>query len=266
FDAFTQADAGRRKLGGTGLGLAISRKLVQAMGGELQLASQLGQGSCFWFTLPLPVGEPVETPALAVDDVPVANVLLVEDNEVNCLVAQGFLTSLGHQVTLAKSVQEAKLCFQQQRFDIALLDIHLPDGNGVDLLRDLRQMEDSIHNAVIPFIAVSAHVFNEEVAGYLAAGFDGYLPKPLVKEQLAAMLRQQLTAKSGDDADMRDKAESHDTSSIFDNGQPQGEPSPEAQAVRKEWVAVMDHAKFEQDVQILGVEKMREIVGYFEQG
>lgn len=212
------------------------------------------------------MGEPVETPALAVDDVPVANVLLVEDNEVNCLVAQGFLTSLGHQVTLAKSVQEAKLCFQQQRFDIALLDIHLPDGNGVDLLRDLRQMEDSIHNAVIPFIAVSAHVFNEEVAGYLAAGFDGYLPKPLVKEQLAAMLRQQLTAKSGDDADMRDKAESHDTSSIFDNGQPQGEPSPEAQAVRKEWVAVMDHAKFEQDVQILGVEKMREIVGYFEQG
>ncbi|EOW9245063.1 TMAO reductase system sensor histidine kinase/response regulator TorS [Vibrio cholerae] len=266
FDAFTQADAGRRKLGGTGLGLAISRKLVQAMGGELQLASQLGQGSCFWFTLPLPVGEPVETPALAVDDVPVANVLLVEDNEVNCLVAQGFLTSLGHQVTLAKSVQEAKLCFQQQRFDIALLDIHLPDGNGVDLLRDLRQMEDSIHNAVIPFIAVSAHVFNEEVAGYLAAGFDGYLPKPLVKEQLAAMLRQQLTAKSGDDADMRDKADSHDTSSIFDNAQPQGEPSPEAQAARKEWVAVLDHAKFEQDVQILGVEKMREIVGYFEQG
>lgn len=250
FDAFTQADAGRRKLGGTGLGLAISRKLVQAMGGELQLASQLGQGSCFWFTLPLPVGEPVETPALAVDDVPVANVLLVEDNEVNCLVAQGFLTSLGHQVTLAKSVQEAKLCFQQQRFDIALLDIHLPDGNGVDLLRDLRQMEDSIHNAVIPFIAVSAHVFNEEVAGYLAAGFDGYLPKPLVKEQLAAMLRRQLTGRGGHDVD----------------GKSQSQFSSVKTSALTQDFEVLDKAKFEQDVQILGVEKMREIVGYFEQG
>lgn len=250
FDAFTQADAGRRKLGGTGLGLAISRKLVQAMGGELQLASQLGQGSCFWFTLPLSVGEPVETPALAVDDVPVANVLLVEDNEVNCLVAQGFLTSLGHQVTLAKSVQEAKLCFQQQRFDIALLDIHLPDGNGVDLLRDLRQMEDSIHNAVIPFIAVSAHVFNEEVAGYLAAGFDGYLPKPLVKEQLAAMLRRQLTGRGGHDVD----------------GKSQSQFSSVKTSALTQDFEVLDKAKFEQDVQILGVEKMREIVGYFEQG
>ncbi len=104
------------------------------------------------------------------------------------------------------------------------------------------------------------------MAGYLAAGFYGYLPKPLVKEQLAAMLRQLLTAKSGDDVDMRDKADSHDTSSIFDNPEPQGEPSPEEQAARKEWVAVLDHAKFEQDVPILGVEKMREIVGYFEQG
>ncbi|EJL6337498.1 TMAO reductase system sensor histidine kinase/response regulator TorS [Vibrio tarriae] len=250
FDAFTQAEAGRRKQGGTGLGLAISRKLVQAMGGELQLASQLGQGSCFWFTLPLAVGQPVETPALAVDDVPVAKVLLVEDNEVNCLVAQGFLTGLGHQVTLAKSVQEAKLCFQQQRFDIALLDIHLPDGNGVDLLRDLRQMEDSIHNAVIPFIAVSAHVFNEDVAGYLAAGFDGYLPKPLVKEQLAVMLRRQLTGRGGHDVD----------------GKSQHEFSTVKTSALTEDVAVLDKAKFEQDVQILGVEKMREIVGYFEQG
>ncbi|HGF7478079.1 TPA: TMAO reductase system sensor histidine kinase/response regulator TorS [Vibrio mimicus] len=255
FDAFTQAEAGRRKQG-TGLGLAISRKLVQAMGGELQLSSQLGQGSCFSFTLPLEPGQPVDTPARTLDEVPVADVLVVEDNEVNCLVAQGFLNSLGHRVTIAKSVQEAKLCFQQQRFDIALLDIHLPDGNGVDLLRDLRQMEDSAHNAVIPFIAVSAHVFNEEVAGYLAAGFDGYLPKPLVKEQLAAMLRQQLAG--------------HVTEAVSDGAtmKPQSEipVSTVTEQAEKEAVAVLDMSKFEQDLQILGVDKMREIVGYFEQG
>ncbi|KQA20268.1 TMAO reductase system sensor histidine kinase/response regulator TorS [Vibrio metoecus] len=251
FDAFTQAEAGRRKQGGTGLGLAISHKLVQAMGGELQLSSRLGQGSCFSFTLPLEEGQPVDTPARTLDEVPVADVLVVEDNEVNCLVAQGFLTSLGHRVTLAKSVQEAKLCFQQQKFDIALLDIHLPDGNGVDLLRDLREMEDSTHNAVIPFIAVSAHVFNEDVAGYLAAGFDGYLPKPLVKEQLAAMLRQQLSSHKigGNEA-------------LLPSQQQVLLPT----RVEPERYPIIELAKFEQDVQILGVDKMREIVGYFEQG
>ncbi|EPP5737559.1 TMAO reductase system sensor histidine kinase/response regulator TorS [Vibrio cholerae] len=251
FDAFTQAEAGRRKQGGTGLGLAISRKLVQAMGGELQLSSRLGQGSCFSFTLPLEEGQPVDTPARTLDEVPVADVLVVEDNEVNCLVAQGFLTSLGHRVTLAKSVQEAKRRFQEQRFDIALLDIHLPDGNGVDLLRDLREMEDSTHNAVIPFIAVSAHVFNEDVAGYLAAGFDGYLPKPLVKEQLAAMLRQQLSSHKigGNEA-------------LLPSQQQVLLPT----RVAPERYPIIELAKFEQDVQILGVDKMREIVGYFEQG
>ncbi|PAR52769.1 TMAO reductase system sensor histidine kinase/response regulator TorS [Vibrio metoecus] len=251
FDAFTQAEAGRRKQGGTGLGLAISRKLVQAMGGELQLSSRLGQGSCFSFTLPLEEGQPVDTPARTLDEVPVADVLVVEDNEVNCLVAQGFLTSLGHRVTLAKSVQEAKRRFQEQRFDIALLDIHLPDGNGVDLLRDLREMEDSTHNAVIPFIAVSAHVFNEDVAGYLAAGFDGYLPKPLVKEQLAAMLRQQLSSHKigGNEA-------------LLPSQQHVLLPT----RVEQDRYPIIELVKFEQDVQILGVDKMREIVGYFEQG
>ncbi|ENM5785534.1 TMAO reductase system sensor histidine kinase/response regulator TorS [Vibrio metoecus] len=251
FDAFTQAEAGRRKQGGTGLGLAISRKLVEAMGGELQLSSQLGQGSCFYFTLPLQQGQPVDTPILAVDEVPVANVLVVEDNEVNCLVAQGFLTGLGHRVTLAKSVQEAKRRFQEQRFDIALLDIHLPDGNGVDLLRDLREMEDSTHNAVIPFIAVSAHVFTEDVAGYLAAGFDGYLPKPLVKEQLAAMLRQQLSSHKNGGNEALSSSQQHVLLPT---------------RVEPERYPIIELAKFEQDVQILGVDKMREIVGYFEQG
>lgn len=248
FDAFTQAEAGRHKQGGTGLGLAISRKLVQAMGGELLLSSELGQGSCFSFTLPLLAGQPVETPALAVDEVPVAHVLVVEDNDVNCLVAQGFLTSLGHQVTLAKSVQEAKLCFQQQRFDIALLDINLPDGNGVDLLRDLRQMEDSTLGSVIPFIAVSAHVFNEEVASYLAAGFDGFLAKPLVKEQLAAMLRQQLSGHG--ETLMSSVAVSSSTLT----------------EAHEKGAEVLDVVKFGQDLQILGLQTMREIVGYFEQG
>lgn len=251
FDAFTQAEAGQRKQGGTGLGLAISRKLVQAMGGELHLTSQLDQGSEFYFTLPLAIGQPVESPTLTEDNVIAARVLLVEDNEVNCLVAQGFLTSLGHSVTIARSVQEAKDSYQQQRFDIALMDINLPDGNGVDLLHDLRQITERNDYSVIPFVAVSAHVFSEDVAGYLAAGFDGFLGKPLVKEQLAAVLRQQLMANNDD--------ENHPPQIHTDN-------LPAGTSSIHDGVEVLDTVKFEQDLQILGLEKMREIVGYFARG
>ncbi len=102
FDAFTQAEAGLATQGGTGLGLAISSRLVEAMQGELQVESSLNEGSRFYFSLPLELGDAVTEPA----EVPLTNtssvkVLVVEDNDVNQLVAEGFLNSLGHQVVIA---------------------------------------------------------------------------------------------------------------------------------------------------------------------
>ncbi|MGF1908506.1 TMAO reductase system sensor histidine kinase/response regulator TorS [Vibrio kasasachensis] len=199
FDAFTQAEGGLSSKGGTGLGLAISKRIVEAMGGALGVESEVGHGSRFWFTLPLEEGEEVIEKKLAISNSVQAKVLLVEDNPVNCVVAEGFLTSLGHQVVIAETGAKAKQIFTQQRFDIALLDINLPDCDGRDLLNELRVIQGSLdltENDKTPFIAVSAHVYSEEVESYLNAGFDGYLAKPLDKDALCALLRNRLEGKT----------------------------------------------------------------------
>ncbi|PSV22480.1 TMAO reductase system sensor histidine kinase/response regulator TorS [Photobacterium leiognathi subsp. mandapamensis] len=187
FNAFKQAEAGRKSIEGTGLGLAISKHIVAAMDGEIGLDSVVGEGSCFWFALPLEHGEG----SLESDDqrvhMPSAHILLVEDNPVNSMVAEGFLTRLGHTVVTAADGAEAEEIYKNQRFDIALLDINLPDTDGVQLLSRLRRLEDNNHESweePTPMVAFSAHVFREEVEIYLNAGFAGFLPKPLVEKQL----------------------------------------------------------------------------------
>ncbi|ANS87552.1 Histidine kinase [Vibrio scophthalmi] len=199
FDAFTQASGGLGVKGGTGLGLAISKRIVEAMGGTLNVESEVGQGSRFWFTVPLDLGQEVAKKESQNQCVLSAKVLLVEDNPVNCLVAEGFLTNLGHQVVIAETGEEAKQLFAEDKFDIALLDINLPDCDGRDLLEQLRQMEQDAQIPaadLTPFVAVSAHVYNEEVESYLAAGFDGYLPKPLDKEALCELIQNHLEGKT----------------------------------------------------------------------
>ncbi|WP_406734476.1 TMAO reductase system sensor histidine kinase/response regulator TorS [Vibrio scophthalmi] len=199
FDAFTQASGGFGVKGGTGLGLAISKRIVEAMGGTLNVESEVGQGSRFWFTVPLELGQEVAKKESQNQCVLSAKVLLVEDNPVNCLVAEGFLTNLGHQVVIAETGEEAKQLFAEDKFDIALLDINLPDCDGRDLLEQLRQMEQDAQIPaadLTPFVAVSAHVYNEEVESYLAAGFDGYLPKPLDKEALCELIQNHLEGKT----------------------------------------------------------------------
>ncbi|MCK6263882.1 TMAO reductase system sensor histidine kinase/response regulator TorS [Vibrio sp. ZSDE26] len=214
FDAFTQASKVNSSHGGTGLGLAISQRLIEAMGGRLQVESEFGKGSVFQFTIPLEKIEEsdwVSTTELKVNPKPFQvqlgdnhrlSVLLVEDNPVNCMVAEGFLHSLGHEVVVANSGEQARQYFlgnlmsenvhadkgdtdvnSSHDFDLLLLDINLPDCSGLDLLAEFKA-----HNNSIPIIAVSAHVFSEEVEKYLSAGFDGYLPKPLDRSALGEML------------------------------------------------------------------------------
>ncbi|MGB1281184.1 MAG: response regulator, partial [Vibrio cyclitrophicus] len=199
FDAFTQTDSGRNKTGGTGLGLAISKSIMLAMNGDIGVHSEEGEGSQFWFSLPLEVGEKIETKATVIEACIRAKVILIEDNPVNCIVAEGFLNNLGHDVVIATTGQEARAIFSEQEFDIALVDINLPDCDGVELIQQLKedalQHEQSATRKVPPMIAVSAHVFNEEVESYLASGFDGFLPKPLEKEALSQLIVAQLDGK-----------------------------------------------------------------------
>lgn len=131
FDAFTQAEGGMSQTGGTGLGLAISKRIIEAMDGVLEVDSEEGNGSRFWFSIPLEESEPVETGTVATARCKVkAKVLLVEDNEVNRVVAEGFLESMGHQVVMAENGSQAEQLISTQDFDIALVDINLPDCDG----------------------------------------------------------------------------------------------------------------------------------------
>ncbi|MEZ8120199.1 TMAO reductase system sensor histidine kinase/response regulator TorS [Vibrio splendidus] len=285
FDAFTQTDSGRNKTGGTGLGLAISKSIMLAMNGDIGVHSEEGEGSQFWFSLPLEVGEKIETKATVIEACIRAKVLLIEDNPVNCIVAEGFLNNLGHDVVIATTGQEARAIFSEQEFDIALVDINLPDCDGVELIQQLKddalqhEHEENVTRKVPPMIAVSAHVFNEEVESYLSSGFDGFLPKPLEKEALSQLIVTQLDGK----ALLLPQPDPND-SICSQNNQPQRNKGNELyssqmasvvsdlaiKALQTEDegeipVKLIDSKVIEGDLSILGLDKMKQIVVLFEE-
>ncbi|MBU2895154.1 TMAO reductase system sensor histidine kinase/response regulator TorS [Vibrio hepatarius] len=237
FDAFTQASGGIQSKGGTGLGLAISKRIVDAMGGTLQLESQIGKGSQFSFSIFLPNGKKMLPKQRISGEKHPARVLLVEDNPINSMVAEGFLESLGHQIDIAPDGSSAQRLYQQNSFDIALVDINLPDCNGVELLDVLKQLKG---DAVTKMIAVSAHVYKEEVQSYLKAGFDGFLPKPLDKDSLAEIIENTMLGQ---------------TITQQNNHQLHSELSLDR---------VINSKIIEQDTLILGPKKMKEIIEIFD--
>ncbi|PMH17044.1 TMAO reductase system sensor histidine kinase/response regulator TorS [Vibrio splendidus] len=285
FDAFTQTDSGRNKTGGTGLGLAISKSIMLAMNGDIGVHSEEGEGSQFWFSLPLEVGEKIETKATVIEACIRAKVLLIEDNPVNCIVAEGFLNNLGHEVVIATTGQEARAIFSEQEFDIALVDINLPDCDGVELIQQLKddalqhENEENVTRKVPPMIAVSAHVFNEEVESYLSSGFDGFLPKPLEKEALSQLIVAQLDGKTlllsqpdpndavckqnGNRAVKGNSDELYSTQvvNVLAKYTTTTDPQDEGDVP----VKLIDSKVIEGDLSILGLDKMKQIVVLFEE-
>lgn len=245
FDAFTQVGEGLTHAGGTGLGLAISKRLVEAMGGEIGVESQLNVGSRFWFSVPIEsteVPEESETRAQPCASNVSVTILLVEDNPVNRLVAEGFLHSLGHQVLVAENGSEAEELARQHAFDLVLIDINLPDCNGCDLMLRLKRQEGGL-NCNTPMVAVSAHVFDEEVAQYLAAGFNGYLAKPLQKEALAEEVQHWLCQPN----------------------EPKNQSASEVISLLDRESELLNVDLLNADLHILGQEKMVQIVTLFTQ-
>ncbi|APC89558.1 Sensor protein torS [Vibrio parahaemolyticus] len=266
FDAFTQAEGGLNQIGGTGLGLAISKRIVEAMGGVLEVDSEEGEGSRFWFSIPLEESEPVEIGVVASARCKVkAKVLLVEDNEVNRVVAEGFLQSMGHQVVMAEDGLQAERIIDKQDFDIALVDINLPDCDGTDLIQRLKRIERNKPGdkalSPTPMIAVSAHVFAEEVERYLAAGFDGYLPKPVEKEALATLIqdvldgKQLLLPQSGECLPL---SETSDTNLTIEN-----QVEQDHQQREEPEMVIINPSVIQSDMKILGREKMLHIIDLF---
>lgn len=182
-------DSYQRKVGGTGLGLAISRRLVTLMHGRTGVESVEGLGSRFWFTVPLAVAKAADesmAPPVALEPLAPMSILLVEDNPTNMMVASRILVSDGHQVTTACDGCEAVEAIRQHHFDVVLMDISMPEMDGIEATRIIRSLAEPACN--VPIIAMTAHAISEDRQKFLAAGMDACLTKPIRRPQLHAAL------------------------------------------------------------------------------
>jgi len=197
FRAFEQADSSiTRRFGGTGLGLAICKHLVEAMGGSIALESHAGRGSTFRAVLPLPLA--ADEPAPAPSPMPAArlHVLLAEDQEINRKVAAGLLQQQGCRVTFAANGREALEALHGDDFDVVLMDVQMPEMDGIEAAQRIRRLPDQ-RKAQIPIIALTAHVMQDDVERFLAAGMNAIVEKPLDMDRLNEELAR-LPARHGD--------------------------------------------------------------------
>ncbi|HBM7793502.1 TPA: aerobic respiration two-component sensor histidine kinase ArcB [Escherichia coli] len=174
---------------GTGIGLAVSRRLAKNMGGDITVTSEQGKGSTFTLTIHAPsVAEEVDD-AFDEDDMPLPalNVLLVEDIELNVIVARSVLEKLGNSVDVAMTGKAALEMFKPGEYDLVLLDIQLPDMTGLDISRELTKRYP--REDLPPLVALTANVLKDKQE-YLNAGMDDVLSKPLSVPVLTAMIKK----------------------------------------------------------------------------
>ncbi len=223
FEPFYQAASSRRRgqQTGTGLGLAISKRLVTAMGGLIAVETEPGSGSCFSVTLPLPQSEAAAQPP--VEAVPhwvtgpdrALSVLIVEDNVVNAMVVEAFVARMGHEPLVAPTAEEGLELLENRTFDLVLMDISLPGIDGIEATQRIRAHTDPAIRS-LPVIAMSAHVFDSEVAQHLQSGMDAFIGKPIAPDSLAETIARVFgRAGGGRDAGSSDR-ESADDGSIID--------------------------------------------------
>jgi signal transduction histidine kinase/ActR/RegA family two-component response regulator len=190
FEAFTQADTSTtRRYGGTGLGLAISSNLVRMMGGNISVQSHPGAGSTFRFELTLPVVDahpgllPAEPPAPSRP----LRLLVAEDNLVNRTLLERMMTKEGHIVRSVDNGQKVLELLASEEFDAILMDIHMPEMDGLETARRIRERE-SFGGGHIPILALTALAVHGDEARCIEAGMDAYLSKPFKREELIATL------------------------------------------------------------------------------
>ncbi len=190
FSPFSQADSSiTRKFGGTGLGLTISQRLIEAMGGKIQIDSIEDHGSTFFFVLIMEEGdvENVQDSKSSLSSMKKAeqelNVLIVEDNEINRKLLKEFVSRMGHKTSLAVSGEEAMEIIETQPIDLVLMDIELPGMSGMGTTKAIRALANR-EKAAIPVIALSGNVRDEDIRQCYAANMNAHLGKPVDPKSL----------------------------------------------------------------------------------
>ncbi|HYD46368.1 MAG TPA: ATP-binding protein [Phenylobacterium sp.] len=200
FQKFEQADSSTtRRFGGTGLGLAICRELSQLMGGAISADSKPGEGSRFTVALPIPrlrdpdavcVADPAAEPE-AVEALSL-RVLAAEDNTVNQLVLKTLLHQIGVDPVVVDNGRKAVEAWRGQAWDVVLMDVQMPEMDGLEATRRIREAEAAEGRARTPIIALTANAMAHQVEQYLACGMDGHIAKPIEATRLFAVLAQTL--------------------------------------------------------------------------
>jgi CheY-like chemotaxis protein len=209
FEAFEQADrSDSRRYQGSGLGLAICRKIVELMGGQITATSKLGEGSDFCVRIPMrcvsvpvtPAGEPVSPPeptAIQGGATRPLKILAAEDNRVNRLLLGKILEKAGHKVVFAENGVEVLRLWEENSYDLLLMDLQMPVMDGLETARAIRKRETG-NGARIPIIAVTARAMHEDRDLTIAAGMDGYISKPYSKEDIFAAIQRVLHKSNRD--------------------------------------------------------------------
>ncbi|RZI99999.1 MAG: PAS domain S-box protein [Brevundimonas sp.] len=200
FERFAQADASTTRVyGGTGLGLSISKRLVDLMGGQIHVSSEVGVGSRFSFHIPLTVGsdEPAEVPADHGEAPQDLRVLVADDVQANRELVSAILASLGMTVDLATNGAEAVEAAQAGWYDVILMDVQMPVMDGLDAARAIRSLGGDLGRT--PVIALTANIQSEQVQRCRDAGMDGHVGKPIQVADLLDTMSAVLSARAETD-------------------------------------------------------------------